>query len=534
MNSKIKRFIVLAFLAATLTVYNCSIVAWASEGLGGLGDTLEQTQEEDSLGLSDTGLKTSEGGDGELNANDYMPGVNGGDAGTNTPVEETDNSAVAVKDTGNAINDILNNKRYSGAMSSIQKLTNFVDQYFIIIISIVAFFIISAALLKNACAGAYCANSKFWDKVALAHQKSDAYSLSTLKDYFGQQKFMQTSPAGIRDFLLGLVPNIKAFTDFEDADIEPKQYFMRSIPQMIACVIIGIFIYNGYYRDTAAVVGSFGAETFERIMTNADPVALADKLYNTTGRPKTAFDVDKTNVGQFGKEISTKAYSAQVTKFSDINGATVKSAIMNDIVANTNSIIEVAQKGADNYLATTNKTADGAKYGFNVDVLLGTSSFAKVQDANAQKSEGKAGNVTYQIAKYSDRTILNASWEMDDSKWKEWSQKYATDSNGEHTVNVSITFTKKNQTIENNADGIVKLTIPKDASKRNKDAFQKACNDAKVQFVNTGITSDYGNNLQGTEVTYIGTDNKDIQNKTFAIQVTEGDKYAFSDFKLTK
>ena len=120
MNSKIKRFIVLAFLAATLTVYNCSIVAWASEGLGGLGDTLEQTQEEDSLGLSDTGLKESEGGDGELNA--------GGkdDQKSTESVEETDNSAVAVKDTGNAINDILNNKRYSGAMSSIQKLTNFV------------------------------------------------------------------------------------------------------------------------------------------------------------------------------------------------------------------------------------------------------------------------------------------------------------------------------------------------------------------------------------------------------------------------
>ena len=37
--------------------------------------------------------------------------------------------------------------------------------------------------------------------------------------------------------------NIKAFTDFDDADIEPKAYFMKAIPQMCACVIIGIFIF---------------------------------------------------------------------------------------------------------------------------------------------------------------------------------------------------------------------------------------------------------------------------------------------------
>lgn len=93
-------------------------------------------------------------------------GEGGGSGGTGGGGELT---TTGISDTGNAIQDIMNNPRFEGAISSISKITGFVDIWFARIISLVSFFIISAALLKNACAGAYVANSKFWDKVADAH-----------------------------------------------------------------------------------------------------------------------------------------------------------------------------------------------------------------------------------------------------------------------------------------------------------------------------------------------------------------------------
>ena len=131
--------------------------------------------------------------------------------------------------TSNAVQDIMNNERFQGAISSIEWLTTRVDYWFTMIISATAFFIISSALLKNACAGAYCSNHKFWDKVAEAHEKNDSLNLAGIKNYFTGKQFMQTTGGGVRDALLGLVPNIKALTDFDDADIEPKQYFMKAI-----------------------------------------------------------------------------------------------------------------------------------------------------------------------------------------------------------------------------------------------------------------------------------------------------------------
>ena len=236
-------------------------------------------------------------------------------------------------DTGDAIDDILRSNRYQGAISSIRVVTDFLDAWFTRIMSITAFFIISSAMLKNAAAGAYCANSKFWDKVDEAHKKSEAYSLATAQQYVTGKQFMNTSPAGIRDFLLGIIPNIKAFTDFEDRDIEPKQYFMKAIPQMIACVIIGIFIYNGYHRDTAAAVGELGAITFERVLTSCDPEVVLNKLTNMTGTPKCATDGRKDPEGLAINKTTHKIYDKLIGTHNDITSAKGKAELMGAIEA---------------------------------------------------------------------------------------------------------------------------------------------------------------------------------------------------------
>lgn len=215
-----------------------------------------------------------------------------------------------------AIDEILKDPRYDGAVEQIQWLTKIFDQFSVQVISVCAFLIIGAAFLKNALAGAYCANSKFWDKVADAHAKKDALNLSMIKGYFQGGQFQNTTIAGFKDGALALLPNIKAFTDFDDADIQPKQYFMKSIPQMCLCVIIGIFIYNGYYRDTAAVVGEFGSEAFNRVMTAASPSEFLDKITQSTGMPTLLTDGLTDPQGKILNKIADAGRKSCITEYN--------------------------------------------------------------------------------------------------------------------------------------------------------------------------------------------------------------------------
>lgn len=239
--------------------------------------------------------------------------------------------------TGDAIQDILVDGRFRGALHTISKITEFVDIWFIRIISIISFFIISAALLKNACAGAYCANSKFWDKVADAHQKNDAISIATVQQYFGGGQFKNTNVGSLKDFLLGLIPNIKAFTDFDDADIEPKAYFMKAIPQMIACVIIGVFIYNGYYRDTAAKVGEMGSVLVSRTLNSVNPESLINSVFNATSWPDFPWEGDVSEEGKGYLKIAKELKSLVSSNFSDVTTADDKAECVGNIVNAINS-----------------------------------------------------------------------------------------------------------------------------------------------------------------------------------------------------
>lgn len=271
--------------------------------------------------------------------------------------------AGVISDTGDAIQDILENGRFEGAISSIQSITNFIDIWFIRIISIISFFIISAALLKNACAGAYCANSKFWDKVADAHQKNEAISIATVKQYFGGGQFQNTSVGGLKDFLLGIVPNIKAFTDFDDADIEPKAYFMKAIPQMIACVIIGVFIYNGYYRDTASKVGEMGSVLVDRTLQSVNPESLVNSIFNVTSWPDFPWKGDKSEEGKARLKIAEEMKSLAASNFNDLGSAQQKVEIVNAITTHVDSIQLPFGAEEDGYIYTISAVSGYASAG---------------------------------------------------------------------------------------------------------------------------------------------------------------------------
>ena len=226
---------------------------------------------------------------------------------------------VSATDTGNAVKDILNNPRFDGAMSSIKSVTEFVDTWFIRIVTITAFFIISVALLQNVMAAAYVAFPKFWDKVHQAHQNKALWK--AISGMGGMAKGMMKKGGGagpapgggggnMSEALFGILPDIKALTAFADADIPPKQYFTKAIPQMCFMVIIGVFIYNGYYRDVTAKVGDAGASLVEGLLASTDPNVMTDYIFGYSAEPDGAYEADNSFQGQWIRDLSQEMYSA--------------------------------------------------------------------------------------------------------------------------------------------------------------------------------------------------------------------------------
>ena len=63
----------------------------------------------------------------------------------------------------NAVNDIIMSSEFEGATEAVESIVGVIDGGFAFFISIIAFFIISVALLRNVLAGAYVAFPIFWD-----------------------------------------------------------------------------------------------------------------------------------------------------------------------------------------------------------------------------------------------------------------------------------------------------------------------------------------------------------------------------------
>ena len=265
----------------------------------------------------------------------------------------------------NAVADILNNQRYEGAIESIQAVTEIVDTGFTMFITFIAFFIISAAMLRNVLAGAYCAYPKFWDKVDAAHKEvQDTGWVTRIKGL--SSSYQNINAGSFGKALLRILPNIKMLTDFEEEAIEPKSYFIKAIPQMIAVVIIGVFIYNGYYRDTAATVSNFGSELFKRVLLSADPVSIYDRITGAAGRPEFATDSDKTDEGQLINKISEKCYSKVISTYSDVKGSANKAALATALEKWVTDEIKECSEYASNH--------DNWAYSFDVTMTVGKSS----------------------------------------------------------------------------------------------------------------------------------------------------------------
>jgi len=336
----------------------------------------------------------------------------GSESGEEKSGEEGDakyNGSLYVDTAPNAIDEILHDPRFNGAVEQIQWLTKIFDQFSVQLISVCAFLIIGAAFIKNALAGAYCANSKFWDKVADAHAKRDALNFSAVKGYFTGGQYQNTTLAGFKDGLLWLVPNIKAFTDFDDADIQPKQYFMKSIPQMCLCVIIGIFIYNGYYRDTAAVVGEFGSEAFNRVMTAASPSEFLDKITQTTGMPTLITDGRTDVQGKLLNKIADAGRKACITEYNLTSSAQkirVSAGVENWVLQDS---------GIQDWVAKHCKDEEDNAWKVSAKVKLVPAASSSVADGLDDDSDEEA--TTHVKVFMSEQPVVNMPGEGSDTPW---------------------------------------------------------------------------------------------------------------------
>lgn len=180
-----------------------------------------------------------------------------------------------------AVEDILKQPRFGGAVTWVNKIGSLVDEWFMAAISFVSFFIISASCLRNVLAGAYCVFPKFWDGVHEAHQMTSAISIASVGSYFTGGGYKNTNVGSISKFLMGLLPDIKVLTDFEGAqDVDYKQYFMKAIPQCVIAVFVGVFIYNGYYRDVMVVTSRFGSHVTMNALMSIKPEQVLETLTN--------------------------------------------------------------------------------------------------------------------------------------------------------------------------------------------------------------------------------------------------------------
>lgn len=207
-----------------------------------------------------------------------------------------------------AFRDIISSERYQGNIESIEWLVKLFDNFFVQVVSIVGFFIISLAFLKNILAGAYCAFPTFFDRLASYKQ-----NLSSKK---GQ------GAGGILFWVLSLfIPDVKSLTDFADDDqglkYNIKTYLLKSMATGILTVMIGTIIYNGLYRDIIGKSADAGAHVLSSYILDKDFNKIIDDTMETGADYVFSYDTS-TQQGKALNRIATEVYNKTKQYYGDV------------------------------------------------------------------------------------------------------------------------------------------------------------------------------------------------------------------------
>lgn len=190
--------------------------------------------------------------------------------------------------TIDASQDLFSSAWTEGNLGAIDDIVSVLGSFCCTVISIVGFGIVIFSILKNAMSGLYVVNPTFWDKVDDVKNQAINGMAGTVNELTGKSgNYAAQKVGGLFTFILGLIPNIKALTDFDDGvPVDKKQYFMKSIPLLIAQIFIGMLIFFGYPAKIAEWIGTGATYTVSAIINNVDPVevvtGVADSLVTVT------------------------------------------------------------------------------------------------------------------------------------------------------------------------------------------------------------------------------------------------------------
>ena len=224
--------------------------------------------------------------------------------------------------------DLFNENWTTGNLYALGGWTEKIGNVACVVISFVGFGIVIFSIIKNALSGLYVVNPNFWDKVdevktAMigADGNGQGYinsAISGVAGKGGNQVGQQLG--GALTYLLSMVPNVKALTDFDGSDgtIDKKQYFARSIPLLVAQIFIGMLIFFGYPSKIANWIGSAGTQVLDMLIDNTDPVAI---VTNLSGKFISAQFMYESSDDLYEKQVynaSKEAWTAIVGHLTDI------------------------------------------------------------------------------------------------------------------------------------------------------------------------------------------------------------------------
>lgn len=224
-----------------------------------------------------------------------------------------------------ASKDLFNQAWTEGNLYSINGIVEKLGTFSCWVISIVGFGIVIFSILKNAMSGLYVVNPSFWDKVDDVKTQAVSGVDGAIQQAAGKGNAAVQKLGGILVFLLGLIPNIKQLTDFDDGvPVDKKQYFMKSIPLLVAQIFIGMLIFFGYPAKIANWIGSGATYALSAVINNIDPVQVVSKVSDSFTVYNLQTDGSQDPWEQNINKMASEMTSTMATKYNDMDKSNVQ------------------------------------------------------------------------------------------------------------------------------------------------------------------------------------------------------------------
>ena len=296
---------------------------------------------------------------------------------------------IATTDVGK---DLFSETWTEGNLYQIQGLTEALGSFACTVISVVGFGIVIFSILKNAMSGLYVVNPTFWDRVDEVKSQAVSNMQGTVNDLTGKSgNFAVQKIGGVLTFILEYIPNIKALTDFDDdVEIDKKQYFMKSIPLLVAQIFIGMLIFFGYPAKIAEWIGDGATWALSAVINNVDPVQVVQGMSDKFTVYTLSTDGSVVPMEKVINNMTTDMVRNVSTKYSDMSKEVIQ-----------DTALKIEGKLLESFNNSTLTSVLGAEEGYHVTVSATTQNVAPQVSESYRKLEGsevwmaQATNGTY-------------------------------------------------------------------------------------------------------------------------------------------